>query len=376
MAKVQILNLTHFNIGFIIYLIVYLLRKMFMKFIKFSPFLLILIIQCFVISCATDSNNEELNINGEFNLEAFENAELYSIKERGGFLMVGNDSGLFAKQKTEDTWFGLIDEEVSIRAFEIISENEIIATLYFNNQDSATIGRTTNFGESWLPYRNGFDPVYNSIPTIMEQSKNDDNTMYAGGSILRVAKSTDNAENWNIVFGSWEGFGSIFFVKSTPENLWTGGSSATFHPLLYKSKDEGSTWGEISVIENIKAIARDVKDINDYVFVGLSGNIPAANIIRRSEDNGETWETVFEGAGIYSFTQSSRNADIIYASGRNSTGTLFFLVSDDFGDTWQTIALEDNPGEIHVNDMVSVMEDGQEVIYLGTNKGLYSFTVE
>jgi photosystem II stability/assembly factor-like uncharacterized protein len=290
--------------------------------------------------------------------------------------MVGNDSGLFAKQKTEDTWFGLIDEEVSIRAFEIISENEIIATLYFNNQDSATIGRTTNFGESWLPYRNGFDPVYNSIPTIMEQSKNDDNTMYAGGSILRVAKSTDNAENWNIVFGSWEGFGSIFFVKSTPENLWTGGSSATFHPLLYKSKDEGSTWGEISVIENIKAIARDVKDINDYVFVGLSGNIPAANIIRRSEDNGETWETVFEGAGIYSFTQSSRNADIIYASGRNSTGTLFFLVSDDFGDTWQTIALEDNPGEIHVNDMVSVMEDGQEVIYLGTNKGLYSFTVE
>lgn len=348
-----------------------------MKLIKFSAFLLILIIPCLVISCATDSNNNEvLNFKGEFNTEAFENAEIYSIKEREGFLFVGNESGLFAKQKTEDTWFGLIDEDVSIRAFETISENEIIAALYFNNQDSATIGRTTDFGESWLPYRNGFDPDFNSIPTIIEQSKNDENTIYAGGSILRVAKSVDNAQNWDIVFGSWEGFGSIFFIKNTSNSVWTGGSTAKFAPLLYRSNDNGDTWQEISVLENAEAIVRDLVNLNNDLLVGLSGSVPSSNIIRRSQDNGETWNTVFEGAGIYTFTKSAHNPEIVYASGSNSTGTLFFLVSNDFGDTWQTVEFQDSPAQIHINDMVSVMEGGQEVIYLGTSKGLYSFTVE
>jgi hypothetical protein len=55
---------------------------------------------------------------------------------------------------------------------------------------------------------------------------------------------------------------------------------------------------------------------------------------------------------------------------------LFFLATNNFGDTWQTIEHPESPANIYVNDMVSVTEDGQEVIYLGTNKGLYSFTVQ
>lgn len=335
---------------------------------------ILFLISFIAMSCSTGSDGEnELNLEGKFSLESFQNQETYSIKENSEFIFIGTESGLFAKQKPESTWLELINEDVSVRAFEQISENEIIATLYFNNQDSATIGRTINFGESWLPYRNGFDPVFNSIPTIIEQSKNDENTIYAGGSILRVAKSADNAENWNIVFGSWEGFGSIFFIKTTSNSVWTGGSTAKFAPLLYRSNDDGVNWDEILVAENVETIVYDVAihhQAPSRIMAGLGIGIC------KTTDDGETWNTAFNQAGIYSFTQSPRNPDIVYASGRNATGTLFFLVSDDFGDTWQTIEFEDSPGEIHVNDMVSVMEDGKEVIYLGTNKGLYAFIVE
>lgn len=336
----------------------------------------LIVIVIMLYGCSIDASDEgALNLKGTFDSEVIKD-EIYTLKERPGRLYIGAETGLFMKLNQENSWNNLIDEEVSVRAVEQISENEIIATLYFNNQDSATIGRTTNFGESWLPYRNGFDPVFNSIPTIIEHSENDENTIYAGGSILRVAKSTDNAESWNIVLGSWEGFGSIFFIKTMSNSVWIGGSTPKFAPLLYRSNDNAETWQRISVLENVEAIVHDLVNLNNDLMVGLSGGVSEANVIRRSQDNGETWETVFERAGIYTFTKSAHNPEIVYASGSNSTGTLFFLASEDFGDTWQTIEFEDSPGAIHVNDMVSVMEDGKELIYLGTNKGLYSFTVE
>lgn len=61
-------------------------------------------------------------------------------------------------------------------------------------------------------------------------------------------------------------------------------------------------------------------------------------------------------------THSPRNLLIIYASGSNTTGKLFVLVSADFGDTWQTIEMEDGPTGI------------REVLYFGTNNGVYSYT--
>lgn len=333
----------------------------------------LIVIGIMLSGCLTDSNDEGgLNLKGTFNSEVIKD-EVYTLKERLGWLFMGAETGLFVKPNQENSWDNLINEEVSVRAVEQISENRIIASLYYNDRDSAVIGMTTNFGENWNNYRNGFDPISNSIPTIITKISDE---IYSGGSILRVAKSTDAAQSWEIVLGSWEGFGSLFFINSVSESIWAGGSTASFAPLVYSSNDNGKTWCEIPVLENIEAVAYDLINLNNNLLIGLSGGVSAANIIRRSQDNGETWETVFQGAGIFTFTKSAHNPEIVYASGRNSTGTLFFLASEDFGDTWQTIEFEDSPGEIYVNDMVSVMDEGNEVLYLGTNKGLYSYMLE
>lgn len=337
-----------------------------------SPFILsMLIISCLIAGCSTDSG-DDLTLIGTFNLEGFENQESYSLKQKSDFLLNGTELGLFARKINQDSWQNLVEENISIRSFACISENEIIASLYFNDQDSATIGITTNFGESWSSYRNGFDPVENSIPTIITRQE-DTNTIYAGGSILRVAKSGDKAQSWEIVFGSWDGFGSIFFINSKKEVVWTGGSSAIFAPLLYRSKDNGVSWKEVLVVENGQDIVFDltmrVQD-SKIIMAGLGMGI------RKSKDDGETWTTVHNESSIYTFTHSAQNPEIVYASGRNSVDRLFFLASGDFGDTWQTVEYPDSPAGIHVNDLISVMEDGNEVLYLGTNKGLYSFTFQ
>lgn len=104
--------------------------------------------------------------------------------------------------------------------------------------------------------------------------------------------------------------------------------------------------------------------------MGLGGGI------RKSTNNGETWSTVFDEAGILTLAHSTRNPETVYASGINSQGRLFFNASGDFGDTWQTVEFEDSPDQIHVNDMVSLNEDGAEVLYFATNKGVYSYTFE
>ncbi|MEX0660900.1 MAG: hypothetical protein WEA58_06590 [Balneolaceae bacterium] len=126
-------------------------------------------------------------------------------------------------------WKNLTNDDVSVRAFEQISDNKIIASLHFNNTDSLTIGLTNNFGENWSQYRNGYDPMHNSIPGIIIRSKEDKKTVNAGGTLLKVAKSADSAESWDVVFGSWDGLGSIFFIESTNSGVWTGGTMQYFH---------------------------------------------------------------------------------------------------------------------------------------------------
>jgi len=129
---------------------------------------------------------------------------------------------------------------------------------------------------------------------------------------------------------------------------------------------------ELTVLKNTEDTIHDLlinPNSSDQVIIGLGG-------ILKTTDNGESWEAAFNEAAIYTFAHSARNPEIVYASGVNARGQLFFIASGDFGDTWQTVEFESGPTQIRVNDMVSVLENGNEVLYFGTNKGVYSYTFE
>jgi hypothetical protein len=51
-------------------------------------------------------------------------------------------------------------------------------------------------------------------------------------------------------------------------------------------------------------------------------------------------------------------------------------ISEDYGDSWEIETYEESPGGIQTNDMIVTEVNGNEKIYFGTNKGVYSYRFE
>jgi len=115
---------------------------------------------------------------------------------------------------------------------------------------------------------------------------------------------------------------------------------------------------------------------DDEMIAGIrsSGVSSSDTTLFKTTDGGDSWETVFSGASIRSLVHSARDGRIVYGSGQNAQGTLFFAATPDFGNTWEIIEMQNSPAGIRVNDIAAVEKEGREVLYLGTNKGLFSFT--
>ena len=359
---------------------------MFNKNILFQKvtFLLILIIPCLLISCATDSEGDKkLNLDGQWKLQALENLKINNINSTADPMLISTSKGIHSKEGTNFVEFGL--KETPIINVIQINEQEYLAALETLHLESGniTLYKTNDNGKQWIPHMGSFGGEESNYTWIsdLQIKESGSSTFYACGG-GNIARTTDRGNSWSSVHLTWEHLGFALFVKPDPNDanvIWAGGANAKFQPKLIRSSNRGDSWEYLSVLEGIDANVNDLSKGNsnsEKLLIGLSGSISAANIIRRSQDNGETWETVFEGAGIHTFTQSPQNSDIVYASGINQNGTLFFTVTDNFGDTWQTVEFENGPTQIRVNDMISVLENGKEVLYFGTNKGLYSYTLE
>ncbi|MBN2730820.1 MAG: hypothetical protein JXR26_00190 [Balneolaceae bacterium] len=104
----------------------------------------------------------------------------------------------------------------------------------------------------------------------------------------------------------------------------------------------------------------------------LNRNRPA-NVVRKSTDG---WQTVLEGYSIRTLAHNARGQGRDYASGINEARTPFFAASTNFSDDWEIVEMENAAEALFINDMISVMEDGTEVLYFGTMKEVYKYTFE
>lgn len=269
----------------------------------------------------------------------------------------------------------------AVRDFIVFSEQEILAGVgSFSEFKEGTIPlwRTTTGGKSWEPYQNGFgeENSYNAFTGIDATPTRD--TLFAASGA--VARSTDRGENWEPVLRNWSTVPVLLFVtvdRQNPQNIWSGGRSFVYEAQLIKSTDYGETWSYLDPYVTTEATVHDLvihPSNSDKVMAGMVGGVRPANVIRRSTDGGQSWQTVLEGFGVRALAQSPRDGSRVYASGNNTSGTLFFAKTDDFGDTWELVEHEDGPAGIWVNDLAAVEQNGREILYFGTNKGVYSYT--
>lgn len=193
-----------------------------------------------------------------------------------------------------------------------------------------------------------------------------------------ISRSSDGGKNWEVVYD--EGGESRFLKVSEdhPNHIWTGGRMPLPIPYLAISRDGGETWAMLNEQVNFNAeataTAAAISPLDpDVGLVGFVSNGPA---IRKTEDGGQTWRTVLEEYRVYVLENSLRSSNRVYASGNHPSSQPTVVVSDSYGNSWTTFVHEDGSGRLWINDMTVAEIDGEEVVFLGTTKGVYSFQLE
>lgn len=348
-------------------------------------FLIISFFPVFILIGCNSTNSgdtDDISINGHFEDLQLTELEIFNIEVQGGKLFAGTSDGFMVFDLVKGEQTGHHKPGSSVQAFLIIDEQFwLISTAYPDGSQENAIFKSEDQGETWVHYTNGYaedwDGERRLTPDTMDYHLGNGLPVIFAKTLptLFIARSQDGGASWENVQGNWgnPAIGASRFIKIDKNNtdiIWAGGSGSLFNTYLIKSTNGGDDWEFVDILPDSENTVYGVTvrhQQSEHVLAGVGGGI------LKTTDSGSNWETVYTGVNTYTFTKSSRNPDVIYASGMNATGRLFFLASNDFGDTWELQEFNEGPAELFVYDMVSVTEDGDEVLYFSTNKGVLSF---
>ena len=309
------------------------------------------------------------------------------FQEQGQYLYAGTSKGLFKQDltKSNNDWSNLGLNDQRIVDYVILSSSNILVGVDIRNFASGktSLYMTTDEGKSWNDYLNGYGGVNREtwIDHLEWDPTNPDIIYAARGSL--IAKSTDGGLSWNPVFASWDGWGGFNHVLKAdllnPGVVWVGGVNAFFQPSLFKSTNFGDTWKSLQdsvFADHVETTIFDMlinSEHSDTLLIGEGAPIAMGNGIKRSTNGGKSWTKVYSQTAIYALAEDPVNNKQVYASGVNQDSTLFFASSPDFGETWKIVTSKTGPMGVYIKDLICVTVNGKEVLYFGTNKGVYSY---
>lgn len=341
---------------------------------------LVLYALLFLVSCSTTTDTSvQLNLDGTWRTNGLEETYVENITIFDGFLYAATDSGLY-RTPTENpvawTPVGLQEEHVLDVVF--LPGNRWLAAIGIKDfsEGLTSLFLSEDNGETWQPHMGNYGGETGEYTWVeaIDTPNAPSNTVFARVTDRTVVRSTNGAENWELVNGHWSNLGQwAELVKVDPyheKRVWASGVSAFGISYLLRSTDQGTSWKEV---RDFRGICYDVVSHPEASNLVLAGcfNEPS---IAKSTDGGDSWYDAYEEIATLTLANSKRNEETVYASGLNVNGTLFVSVSTNFGDRWQMVEWGESPTEIQANDMVSLMIGGQEVLYFGTDQGVYSYT--
>ena len=220
------------------------------------------------------------------------------------------------------------------------------------------------------------------VYTMMQDPYRPD-TIYARGAYF-AARSPDAGESWELIFGDWGSAGyqaDIIKVHPLePETIWVGGETTIFQPYLTYSEDLGENWEGIELDTGGDDAAYSLAfhpDDPDEILLGMEGKI------KHTEDRGQNWEWVFEN-DLYHYihvmeSPGDKPSETVYASGTENGaagGGLFFLKTEDFGESWDKTRADLDIDGMSINDLLIREESGARVIYFATSQGVWQYDGE
>lgn len=164
--------------------------------------------------------------------------------------------------------------------------------------------------------------------------------------------------------------------KTSLEGLvWAGGEGGFQEPFFLKSTDGGRSWTQmVPWVGGDNAGYRAAVDPSDSarVLVGMERKT------LRTSDDGAHWVNVFPPSPRYflGLVASSEFPSRFYAVGEiqgpSDADSLTVYVTPDSGDHW---AAASNPGVGYLGVRDVLLQEGPEVLYLGTDRGVYRFRI-
>lgn len=310
--------------------------------------------------------------------------EAHSVVSGEGIVLAGTDNGAYRKEiaTPQGEWsnIGLQIDSSAVVDFVILKNMELMAAVEYDQVRTGkpTLYRSNSGGAKWeqidvdVP-----DAIDYFAIKFLEKSYTDESKLFA--YVGYIVQSEDQGNSWQIINDDG-GFKEFLKVSPYhPEQIWSGGWVQIFAPSLIKSVNGGNDWTMLNqnIDFNTDATVYDVilsSEKSELVLAGFGGAVSSARVIRKSTDGGQTWRTVLEEINIRTFTHGARHPEIVYASGRQKGDLLFFNATNDFGESWEQVTNESVPPGITINDLVAVESSGQEILYLATDRGLYSYT--
>ena len=305
---------------------------------------------------------------------------------KSGHLINGNDGGLNISYDDGAHWFKGNSHGVS-QFYAVNVDEQEPYNIYGGMQDNGVwVGPSDyKFSSNWLqngkyPYENlmGGDGMQTQI------DKRNPNIVFTGfqfGNYYRIDRANNKREyiapkpkkdekpfrfNWQT---------PILLSSHNQDILYMGSN------FLHRSMNQGQTWSAVSpdltngVKEGNVAFGTISAISESSLQFGLLFTGSDDGLIHVSKDGGTTWNKISENLPqslwVSRVVASAHKKERVYATlngYRNDDFTSYVYMSDDFGNTWKSIAsnLPASPVNVIVEDNVN-----ENVLYLGTDNGLY-----